>query len=123
MLAAAQVESPSPISAIARDLRIGTSFSRLSSSSRAASNTIMINPTIPRTSSIGKKSMVTEVKYCKTYCKITPNAISINTAGMLVFLDKPLKRKERIMITENSMIRLYEEMISIRHQNFLWNWS
>ncbi|GGX30222.1 hypothetical protein GCM10007384_34160 [Aquimarina muelleri] len=103
--AAIHADATKPINAIAMDLRIGTSFSFLSSNSRAASNTIIINPTIPRTSKIGKKFKESALKYFRAYCNITPKTMSIRTAGIFVFFDIPLKRKDKIMITDTSIIR------------------
>ena len=65
--AATHADSTNPIRAIAMDFKIGINFSLLSSSSRAASRTIIINPTIPRISNMGKKLSLSSVKKLSAY--------------------------------------------------------
>jgi len=45
-----------------------------------------------------------------------PRTININTAGIFVFLESPLKRNEIMIVSEMPIIRLYEVKISISGQ-------
>lgn len=49
---------------------------------------------------------------------MTPRSISNSTDGIFVLLAMPLNRKDKIRITEASMIILYDENISINRINF-----
>ncbi len=49
----------------------------------------------------------------KAKLKAMPSIISIKTEGILVFRATSPKEKDRIMMTEASMIRLYEVIISM----------
>ena len=112
------MEPSNPIRAMTNALAIGTYFSRLSSSSRAASSTIMISPMMPSTSRSGKKSRSCNPAACNPICKAMPSAISMMTAGIFVFREISLNRKDRITMTDTSMMTLYEVRISVMQAYF-----
>ena len=102
-----------PISAMAIDLSIGHNFSFFNSSSKAASKTIIIRPTVPKISKEPLKSGTSGIKNSNPILIKIPKTISISTAGMFVFLDIPLKKKDNTTIKDAPIIRLYEDKISI----------
>ena len=92
---------------------MGSSFSFLSSSSNAASKTIMISPTVPNILRIGKKSRLLTPRVSIPIFRTIPKTISIKTDGILVRRDNSLKKNDRIMMAEASMIKLYVDKMSI----------
>jgi hypothetical protein len=55
---------------------------------------------------MGSKLRLPPPTASSTNFKPIPNKISMSTEGILVFLDTSPKKKDRIMMTEASMIRL-----------------
>jgi hypothetical protein len=66
----------------------------------------MIKPTVPNISNDPAKSGISGMKNSRPILMSTPKTINIKTAGMFVFFEIPLKKKDNTTIRDAPMIRL-----------------
>ena len=95
--AQAKAETTNDRRATLNDFQMMGHLSLLKRRSSAASKTIMIRPTIPKSSSTLNKRSLTEIHNKFNPCLIRiPNTISMSTEGTFVFFEMILKKYEMI---------------------------